>query len=361
MLDPSRAREETPPICLHTPTGNRPQPSSRAESADFPVADPCNARTRANLEANAWETVLTIILFLAGLAGLVLGGEFLIRGAVGIAQRFHVPPLVIGLTIVGFGTSTPELLVSLQAALAGAPALAIGNVVGSNIANILLILGLSALIVPVMLDFPALRREFVFMIGSTILLWVMLGGGQVTRTEGLILVAGLGGYLWMSLRGKRQVPETPVDTRPFWQSALMALLGLAVLMAGAKALVYSATEFARAFGISEAVIGLTIVAVGTSLPELATSILAALRKHPELAIGNILGSNIFNILCILGVTATVTPIPVDPHFSGFDIGLAMASALAFLALAVLPRRVGRLAGGGLLASYAGYLAFLGMG
>lgn len=304
---------------------------------------------------------MTFILFLAGLAGLVIGGEFLIRGAVGIAQRYHVPPLVIGLTIVGFGTSTPELLVSLQAALDGAPALAIGNVVGSNIANILLILGLSALIIPFTLDFPTLRRDFAIMIGATVVLWLMLGGSVLSRFEGLILLAGLGGYLWLSLNGPRDIPDEPPLTRPVWQSALMALAGLVILMAGAKAMVFSATEFARAFGVSEAVIGLTIVAVGTSLPELAASIMAALRRHPELAIGNILGSNIFNILGILGVTATVTPIPVDARFVGFDIGLALAAALAFLALAVLPGRVGRIAGSGLVASYSGYLVLLGLG
>ncbi len=304
---------------------------------------------------------MTYILFLAGLAGLLVGGEFLIRGAVGLAQRFHVPPLIIGLTIVGFGTSTPELLVSLQAALDGAPALAIGNVVGSNIANILLILGLSAMIVPMMLDFARLRRDFAVMIGATIALWLMLGGGVVSRPEGMLLLAGLGVYLWISLKGAREIPEGPVVARPVWQTALMAVGGLLILMAGAKAMVVSSTEIARAFGVSEAVIGLTIVAVGTSLPEMATSILAAFRKHPELAIGNILGSNIFNILGILGVTATVTPVPVDPRFSGLDIGLALGAALAFLALAALPGRVGRLAGTGLLASYGGYLTLLGLG
>ena len=304
---------------------------------------------------------MTFILFFAGLAGLLIGGELLIRGAVGLAQRFHVPPLVIGLTILGFGTSTPELLVSLEAALSGSPALALGNVVGSNIANILLILGLSSLIVPMQLDFPRLRREFMVMIGATIVLWLMLGGGVVARPEGMLLLAGLAAYLWLSLKGAREIPENPVSCRPLWQSTIMALGGLVVLMGGAKAMVFSASEIARMLGVSEAVIGLTIVAVGTSLPELVASIMAAMRKHPELAIGNILGSNIFNILGILGVTATVTPVPVDPRFSAFDVGLALTAALAFLALAALPGRVGRIAGGGLLASYGGYLALLGLG
>ncbi|MCV2868600.1 calcium/sodium antiporter [Defluviimonas sp. WL0002] len=303
---------------------------------------------------------MTFILFFIGLAGLIVGGELLVRGAVGIAQRFHVPPLVIGLTIVGFGTSMPELLVSVQAALGGSPALAVGNVVGSNIANILLILGLSALIIPVTLNFSSLKRDFIFLIGSTFALWGVLMDGDVTRIEGTVLVLALAVYLWISLWGSREIPETIIPSRPVWQSALLLALGFAGLLLGAKALVTSATEMARAFGVSEAVIGLTIVAIGTSLPEMATGIVAAVKKHPEIAIGNILGSNIFNILGILGITAVITPIPVGSEFSSLDIGLAVASALAFLALAVLPGRVGRLAGGGFLASYGGYLVFLGM-
>jgi cation:H+ antiporter len=306
---------------------------------------------------------LTYFLFLVGLVGLFLGGEVLIRGAVGVARRFHVPPLIIGLTIVGFGTSTPELLVGLQAALAGAPALAIGNVIGSNIANILLILGSSALVAAVPLPLSTMRRDFAVMIGATLVLWLMLAGGTVTRTEGLLLVTALGAYLWLCLRNAAgsEPPASEEPPRPIWQSIAMALGGLVILMVGARLLVDSSTEIARAFGVSEAVIGLTIVAIGTSLPELATAIIAALRGHSELAVGNILGSNVFNIFGILGVTATVTPIPVEPRFVGLDMSLALAAALAMLVFAALPGRVGRAGGAALLAAYAAYIGLMSAG
>ncbi|OYX44433.1 MAG: sodium:calcium antiporter [Rhodobacterales bacterium 32-67-9] len=300
---------------------------------------------------------MTYVLFLAGLVGLFFGGEFLIRGAVGIARRLHVPPLVIGLTIVGFGTSTPELLVSLQAAMAGAPSLAIGNVIGSNIANILLILGLSSLIAVVPLRFADMRRDFAVMIGATLLLWLMFAGGVVSRVEGTVLTAGLFLYLWISLKGTAgsAPPQDEVETIPLWQSIAFAVAGLIVLMVGARLLVDSATEIARTFGVSEAVIGLTIVAVGTSLPELATSIIAAMRRHPELAVGNILGSNVFNILGILGITALVTPIPVEARFAGLDMALALASALTMVGFAMFGGRIGRFGGGALLIGYVGYI------
>ncbi|MCV2864694.1 calcium/sodium antiporter [Defluviimonas sp. WL0075] len=302
---------------------------------------------------------MIFLMFLAGLAGLILGGEFLVRGAVGIAQRFHVPPLVIGLTIVGFGTSTPELLVSVQAALGGVPALALGNVVGSNIANVLLILGLSAMIVPVVLNLVKLKRDFVFMLGATLALCVVLLDGVVSRIEGGLLVVSLIVYLWICLTSAREIPETAIRVRPVWQSVALLAVGFVGLLLGANALVASATQMARAFGVSEAVIGLTIVAIGTSLPEMATGVLAAIRKHPEIAIGNVLGSNIFNILGILGITAAITPIPVDSDFSALDIGLAAAAAFALLAFAAFPGRIGRVAGVGLLGTYGGYLVLLG--
>ncbi len=306
---------------------------------------------------------MTYFLFLVGLVGLFLGGEVLIRGAVGVARRFHVPPLIIGLTIVGFGTSTPELLVGLQAALAGAPALATGNVIGSNIANILLILGASAVIATVPLPLPTMQRDFTVMIGATLTLWLMLAGGTVTRFEGLILLAALAVYLWQCLRNAAgsEPPTLEEEPRPLWQSLAMALGGLIILMVGARLLVDSSTEIARAFGVSEAVIGLTIVAIGTSLPELATAVIAALRGHSEIAVGNILGSNVFNILGILGVTATVTPIPVEPRFVGLDMGLALLAALAMLGFAALTGKVARAGGGVLLAAYAAYIGVMGAG
>lgn len=306
---------------------------------------------------------MTYLLFLLGLVGLFLGGEFLVKGAVNVARRFHVPALVIGATIVGFGTSAPELLVSLQAAMTGAPDLALGNVIGSNIANILLILGVSALIVPVPLRLGELRPQFMVTIGATLVLWVFLYGAEVARWQGLLLVAFLAVFLWTSLRrsaGSAPPEATDSSLIPLWQSTAYTLGGLLVLVIGARLLVDSSTDIARTFGVSEAVIGLTIVAIGTSLPELATSVMAAVRGHSDIAVGNILGSCIFNILGILGVTALVTPIPVDPRFAALDIRFAAAAALAMLALAIVGR-VGRPAGGALLISYAGYLAYIGHG
>jgi cation:H+ antiporter len=300
------------------------------------------------------------VMFVLGLVGLFFGGEFLVRGAVGIARKLSVPPLVIGLTVVGFGTSTPELLVSVQAALAGAPAIAIGNVIGSNIANILLILGLTAIIMPVAMPIAETNRDFVVMISATLLLWAILLGGTVWHWQGLLLVTALGGYLFASFRGQTSPADSdlPASTNSFLYSMLFVLAGLAALIVGAKFLVDSASEIARDFGVSEAVIGLSVVAVGTSLPELATSALAALRAQSQIAVGNILGSNIFNILGILGVTALVAPIPVDPRFAELDIMIALAAALAMLGFAVFAGRINRIGGGLLMTAYAGYMVLL---
>ncbi len=303
---------------------------------------------------------MTYVIFVAGLIGLFFGGEFLVRGAVGIARRLSVPPLVIGLTVVGFGTSAPELLVSVQAALAGSPDLAIGNVIGSNIANILLILGLTALILPVPMPISDTRRDFAVMIGSSFVLWALLLGDVIWRWQGIVLVLCLALYLYVSIRAGKAAPseDLPAISGTLAKNLLIALGGLVVLLIGARFLVDSASEIARTFGVSEAVIGLSIVAVGTSLPELATSALAALRGHSEIAVGNILGSCIFNILGILGVTALVAPIPVDPRFAHVDMWIALAATLAMLWFAARPGHVGRAGGTVLVAAYAAYLLML---
>lgn len=300
------------------------------------------------------------LMFVVGLCGLFFGGEFLVRGAIGIARRFSVPPLVIGLTVVGFGTSMPELLVSVQAALAGAPALAIGNAVGSNIANILLILGLTALILPPPIAIADTRRDFAVMLGATLVLWALLLGGTIRHWQGAVLIAGLVLYVYVSIRSGKSATdaELPAVAVNLGRNVLFALGGLIVLMIGARLMVDSATGIARTYGVSEAVIGLTIVAIGTSLPELATSALAALRGHSDVAVGNIIGSNIFNILGIIGMTAIVAPIPVDPRFAQVDMWIVGAAALAMLCFALLPGRVSRWGGAGLLAGYASYLLLL---
>ncbi|SNX67603.1 cation:H+ antiporter [Cereibacter ovatus] len=304
---------------------------------------------------------MVYLLFTIGLLGLFFGGEFLVRGASNVARAWRISPMVIGLTIVGFGTSTPELLVSINAALNGSSALAIGNVLGSNIANVLLIVGLAALISPIVMDIRQSWRDLAVMVGAAALLWLMLLDGRLDRAEGALLLAGLAGFLAMSFltaRVEAEESEGPAIP-PVWKSVLLTLAGLVVLMVGARLLVDSATEIARAFGISEAVIGLTVVAVGTSLPELATSLIAAWRKHSEIAIGNVIGSNIFNALGIPGVTALVLPINgLDPRFLLVDMPMVLGVALTTVALAALLAGVPRWAGGLLLAAYGGYVALM---
>ncbi len=299
---------------------------------------------------------MTALFFALGLAGLLFGGNWLVQGASAIALRLRISPLVIGLTVVGFGTSTPELLVSLDAALRGASGIAIGNVVGSNIANILLILGVSALIGPFAASVSGLRRDLSWMMGAALICVPVFMSGFVGRVEGTILVAGIAAYLWICLRsgGTEEAPE--VEAAPLWRSVVLTLLGLATLMVGARLLVDSATDIARTFGISEAIIGLTIVAVGTSLPELATSVIAALRGQREIALGNVVGSNIFNILAILGVTALVAPIPVDARFQVVDVPVMIAVSLLLVATIWLGKGMGRLAGAGFIAIYVVYVA-----
>jgi len=302
--------------------------------------------------------ILTYLLFVIGLLGLFFGGEYLVRGASSIARSYRISPMVIGLTIVGFGTSAPELLVSVQAALAGQPAIAIGNVLGSNIANILLILGISAVIAPLILPMRKLWRDLGFMLLATAVIWAMLLDGDITRLDGVLLLAGLIVFVAVAFLTGKAEPDDALPLPPVWQAALMTLGGLVVLVIGARLLVDSATTIARTYGISEAVIGLTIVAVGTSLPELATSVVAALRKQTEIAVGNIVGSNIFNIFGILGLTAVIAPIPAEARFVSIDMPWAAAAAIGLTVVAALMGGLPRIAGVVLLAAYGGYLALM---
>ncbi|MFM7654452.1 MAG: calcium/sodium antiporter [Paracoccaceae bacterium] len=302
---------------------------------------------------------MTYLLFLVGLLGLFFGGEYLVRGASSIARRFGISPLVIGLTIVGFGTSAPELLVSVNAALAGQPAIAIGNVLGSNIANVLLILGVSAVIAPLIIPARQLARDLAFMLLATGAIWVMLLDGMVTRLEGGLLIAGLAVFLYMAFSAGSVPQEEDAVETSVPKSALMTVGGLVLLVIGAHFLVDSASTIARTYGISEAVIGLTIVAVGTSLPELATSVIAAFRRQTEIAVGNVVGSNIFNIFGILGVTALIAPIPSEARFAMIDMPWVAGTAIGLSVLAVWLGGLPRVAGVVLLAAYGGYLALMG--
>lgn len=296
------------------------------------------------------------IFLIAGLIGLFLGGEGLVRGSVGIAQRMAIPPLLIGLTVVGFGTSTPELLVSVDAAWRGVPDIALGNILGSNIANILLIVGLSALIWPIRVMGATLRRDTLVMLAAACALLPVFAMGQVGRLPGLLLVGALIGYLiWAYRQPGEAVADDAVAPTSTLISVLWVLGGLVALMLGARFLVDSAVNIARGYGVSEAFIGLTIVTVGTSLPELATSLIAALRKQSEIAIGNIVGSNIFNVLGILGLTALITPVPVASRFLTFDLPIMIAVTVALTLLFWFRPVIGRGIGVAMLAGYAAFV------
>ena len=310
--------------------------------------------------------IVDYLLILVGLVCLFIGGEFLVRGAVAIAERQGISKLVIGLTIVGFGTSMPELLVSMRAALEGSSDIALGNVVGSNTANILLILGLSALVYPIANWDRNVRRDILVALAVAALTLFLVQFSVIGRFAGLVMLAALAAYLYYVFNADRLAPSALTDeTDPHRRSGLSPMLsgaavvgGLVLLFFGADWLVGGATNIARNLGISEAVIGLTIVAVGTSLPELATSVTAALRKQSDVALGNVVGSNIFNVLGILGLTALVHPIGVGASFASFDVPvmLAVTAALCGLLFAakVIDRRIGAL----MIGAYVVYTAVL---
>lgn len=304
---------------------------------------------------------MTFFLFcFAGLVGLLLGGTLLVQGAVSIAARLGVSPLLIGVVLVGFGTSTPELLTSLTAALTGAPGIATGNVVGSNIANILLILGLTALVRPALLDRQMMMLDGAAMVLVTLTAVPMLLSGTVGRIDGAILCAALAAYLIIRLRkGGEAADDVDLDApTPLLRASVVFVSGLGVTLISAHMLVLGAVGFARLLDISEAIIGVTIVAVGTSLPELVTSLIAARKGQSDLAIGNILGSNIFNISGILGLTALVHPLEVPASIYGFDQWIMVAATVALVLAGLAWGRLSRVTGGMFLLAYAAYIAIL---
>jgi cation:H+ antiporter len=312
-----------------------------------------------HLHPERGDVMLTYLILIGGLLGLFLGGDWLVKGASGLALRFGVAPMIVGAVVVGFGTSTPELLVSLDAALGGQPGIAIGNVIGSNIANILLVLGTAAVIGPLVLTFAEFRKDLLWMAGAVLILPYAFWSGEVSLVEGLVLVGALAVYLVISLKGSRGEVEDIDAPANLWANIGLTLLGLGAVVLGAHYLVQSASIIARDFGISEAMIGLSIVAIGTSLPELATTVMAAIRGERDIALGNIVGSNIFNILAILGITAVVTPVPVDARFMAVDTPVVIAITLALLALVYFVGRMNRLVGGAMLAGYVAYIALTG--
>lgn len=316
-----------------------------------------------------------LTLVAAGLALLFLGGEGLVRGSVALAERLGISKLIIGLVIVGFGTSTPELLVSVNAAIDGAPEIALGNVVGSNIANVLLIVGVAALIMPISgWERTAVREALI----AALLALALVGlsqGAAIDRPEGMAMIAALVVYLgasyWLERRDRKsrsfereaeEMEDIPI--RRAWVACLLAAGGVGALVFGADLLVTGAVSIARGAGVSEAVIGLSLVAIGTSLPELATAITASIRRHSDVALGNVIGSNIFNILAILGVTAVIQPIAVSARFREFDTFVMLGASILLLALLFGAGRISRVWGVIMLAAYASYMALLfgsGMG
>jgi cation:H+ antiporter len=305
-------------------------------------------------------------LFWLAIGGLLLylGAEALVRGAAALAYRAGMTPLVVGLTVVAAGTSTPELVVSVAGAVRGDGAIAIGNVVGSNICNILLIASLTAMIRPIVVQHTVVRREIPLMIGVSVLAAALLWwGAGVGRVESGLLFALLVASVAWSVRSAEREAETPAAALPASPSlsvaASVALLvgGLALLVLGADRFVIGAVELARLVGLSETVIALTVVAVGTSLPELATSVVAAFKGESDIALGNVVGSNIFNLLGILGITGLVRPLPLPPG-TGADLLVMVATAALVLPLARTGFRLQRWEGALLLALYGGYLAWL---
>jgi cation:H+ antiporter len=311
------------------------------------------------------------IFVIIGLAGLIAGGELLVRGAVSAAKTMGISPMVIGLTLVGFGTSTPELVTSLQAALSGSSGIAIGNVVGSNIGNVLLILGIAALLSPVSVDPAAFKRDgFVLLLATLLCLGAVLLG-DFSRMTGSIFLITLVGYLTITLITEKRTTSSPATAvykaeaevvagsgNSLGVSVGFAVTGLVITIVGARFLVAGAVSLAQSAGISETVIGLTIVAIGTSMPELVTSVIAVRKGQGDVALGNVIGSNIFNILGILGITALIQPMNVPPEIISFDIWMMCVATLLLVVFARSGWRVGRGEGGTMIVCYVGYLLWL---
>ncbi len=303
----------------------------------------------------------------AGLLLLVGGAEVLVRYAARIAARVRIPPLVVGLTIVAFGTSAPELAVSTMASLEGQADLALGNVIGSNVYNVLLILGVSALVTPLLLSAQLVRFDVPIMIGVSVLTLLLALDGGIGRGEGVLLLAGLFAYTaFQIVQGRREGAQAadPTGSTGVAGSALadvlLVLLGLALLLAGSRLFLDGAVGMARSLGVSELVIGLTIVAAGTSLPETATSVVAALRGERDIAVGNVVGSNVFNILGVLGLASLVSPVGVEVAASSvyFDIPVMIAVAVACLPVFFIDNTIARWQGAVFVGYYAIYVTYL---
>jgi cation:H+ antiporter len=302
-----------------------------------------------------------------GLVILLFAGDALVKGAVNLSLRLGVPALIVSLTIVAFGTSAPELLISIKAVLDNAPGIALGNVVGSNTANILMVLGIPALLATMHTSECDSRKTFGFMIVATFLFIALAFRGVFDWWAGLVLLGALGYVLFDSLRDARnhraadaleadlEEPEGADPNMPTWQIAVFLILGLVGLPLGASILVDNATIIAKTYCVSDTVIGLTLVAIGTSLPELATTVMAALRRQADVALGNVIGSNMFNLLAIIGIASLVGPIEVDPEFLRFDLWVMLGASLLLIPFVYMKKDITRIWGIALTALYAFYI------
>jgi cation:H+ antiporter len=318
--------------------------------------------------------LIPLLLLLAGFVVLIVGGELLVRGAVRVAERAGMSELLIGLTIVGFGTSAPELVASVEAALAGSPGIAWGNVVGSNLANSLLILGTASLILPMVVPRGPLWRDGGLALAVTVVLWLVASTTGITVAVGIAFIALLIGYLAYAYWAERTQPvgasalhekaealemsDTHLhDVQPLWRSILVLIVGIVLIVLGGRWLVEGAVDLARLVGMSEAVIGLTVIAIGTSLPELVTSVVAAYKGASAVALGNVLGSNIFNLLLIGGVTAIIAPGTIPGEITNFGLPALIAASVLLLIFAATGRKITRWEGGILLVIYLVMLVY----
>jgi cation:H+ antiporter len=318
---------------------------------------------------------MTYLFLILGLATLIVGGEFLVNGSVGIAKKFHISTLVIGMTVISFGTSAPELIVSIKAALSGSPEIAIGNVIGSNIANIALVLGITVMIFPIVVDRNSKFLDWPMMMGASVLFFVFAmffgEGYQIERWEGIVLFGLLLVFIYYLISSSRKKTKTALkevesvldkeaDKVNMPKAIGSLLIGLVGLYFGAEWLLESAVTLAAEFGMSKATIGITVIAFGTSVPELVTSGVAAFKKETDISIGNLIGSNIFNIMAVIGITAIVKPIPVTEDVLSYDMIWMLLISLSLLPLMLIGKKLGRLKGFMLFSTYVIYITLVVM-
>jgi cation:H+ antiporter len=313
--------------------------------------------------------ITDFLIFTVGLVVLYFGADWLIRGAASLALRFGIRPLVVGLTVIALGTSMPEFLVNFFAALSQQEALALGNIIGSNVCNIALILGLSSLVYPMSVSKGTLRKEYPIMMGVMLLFYLLALDGVISRIDGAVLVAGLFAFLLFVVFDARRSGVSPaveqindagqeaILLRP-WKKAAYLFGGILMLSGGARLMVDGATSIASNMGISPTVVGLTVVAIGTSLPELAASLVCAIKKEADMSVGNVLGSNLLNVLFVVGLVALIQPLHVDQESLDVHFPVMLGFGVLLLPLAWTQYRITRIEGGVLLTGFVGYLAYL---